>query len=74
MNTAGLRKPCAARYPSAGFLHALSVAGVRVTTGSDAHSPAEVGAGLPQARVALLDAGYDRVTVFRNRVAEEVPL
>lgn len=74
VNTAGLRKPCAELYPSPGFLRALRSAGVRVTTGSDAHRPAEVGAGFAEARSALLAAGYDRVTVFRNRIAEEVPL
>lgn len=74
VNTAGLRKPCAELYPSAGFLRALRAADVRVTTGSDAHTPAEVGAGLAEAREALLAAGYDRVTVFRNRIGEEISL
>ncbi len=74
VNTAGLRKPCAELYPSAGFLLELRRAGVRVTTGSDAHSPAEVGAGFADARRALIEAGYDRVTVFRRRTAEEVLL
>jgi len=74
VNTAGLRKPCAELYPSSGFLRALRQANVPVTTGSDAHSPAEVGAGFAQARRALADAGYDRITVFRDRMAEEVPL
>lgn len=74
VNTAGLRKPCAELYPSARFLHALRAADVHVTTGSDAHTPAEVGAGLTEAREALLAAGYDRVTVFRNRIGEEISL
>jgi len=74
VNSAGLRKPCAELYPSAGFLRALREADVRVTTGSDAHCPSEVGAGLVEARRALIDAGYDRVTVFRNRTPVEVLL
>jgi histidinol-phosphatase (PHP family) len=74
VNTAGLRKPCAELYPSAGFLRALREADVAVTTGSDAHRPGEVGAGFAEARSALLAAGYTRVSVFRNRQAEEVPL
>jgi histidinol-phosphatase (PHP family) len=74
VNTAGLRKPCNELYPSAAFLSALREADVRVTTGSDAHRAAEVGAGFAEARSALIAAGYDRVSLFHNRIAEEVAL
>lgn len=74
VNTAGLRKPCAELYPAAGLLRAAVRRGVPVTCGSDAHKPDEVGAGMDQARKALLAAGYRSMVVFRGRVAEEVPL
>lgn len=67
VNTAGLRKPCAELYPSAGFLAACARHGVRVSVGSDAHRPEDVGAGWAEAREALFDAGYDSVVYFRER-------
>lgn len=74
VNAAGLRKPCRELYPSDAFLRELAREGVPVTIGSDAHSPSDVGAGFSQARTALLGAGYQSIVVFRDRVAQEVPL
>ena len=74
VNTAGLRKPCAELYPAPGFLRAAARRGVPVTCGSDAHRPDEVGAGMGEAREALLAAGYRSLVVFRGRLPEEVPL
>jgi histidinol-phosphatase (PHP family) len=74
VNTAGLRKPVGEIYPSLPMLRACRRYGVPATTGSDAHVPGEVGAGLASARALLRDAGYDSLVVFRNRRAEEVPL
>ncbi|MHB8925616.1 MAG: histidinol-phosphatase HisJ family protein [Coriobacteriia bacterium] len=74
VNAAGLRKPCKELYPSDAFLRELARRGVRVTIGSDAHSPSDVGAGFAEARAALVRAGYQRIVVFRDRVAQEVSL
>lgn len=74
VNTAGLRKPVGEIYPALGLLRACRRRGVPATTGSDAHAPGEVGAGLVAARDLLREAGYDSLVVFRNRVAEEVAL
>lgn len=74
VNSAGLRKPVGEVYPSLAFLKALRARHVPVTMGSDAHAPDEVGAGLSRARDLIAAAGYDAVTVFRARVAHEVPL
>ena len=73
-NASGLRKPVAEIYPSTEFLRMARAAGIRCTMGSDAHAPSEVASGLPEARDALLAAGYRSVLVFRNHVAEEVAL
>lgn len=74
VNSAGLRKPVREIYPSLELLSACRRRGVPATTGSDAHSPGEVGEGLPAARELLLEAGYSSVLVFRNRIPEEVAL
>lgn len=74
VNTAGLRKPVGEIYPSLAFLRVCREAGVPATTGSDAHAPAEVAAGIPQARDLLRAAGYTSLVVFRGRQAEEVAL
>jgi histidinol-phosphatase (PHP family) len=73
-NSSGWRKPCAELYPSLEFLKLARAAGIPATIGSDAHSPDEVGAGLAEARAALLEAGYRSVLVWRGRVPEEVAL
>ena len=74
VNTAGLRKPVREVYPSLALLQACRRRGVPATTGSDAHSHEDVGAGLDRARELLLQAGYGSVLVFRKRVPTEVPL
>jgi histidinol-phosphatase (PHP family) len=74
VNSAGLRKPVREIYPSLELLSACRRRGVPATTGSDAHSPGEVGEGLSLARELLLSAGYSSVLVFRHRIAEEVAL
>ena len=74
VNTAGLRKPCAELYPAPALLAELHRAGVPVTIGSDAHDPADVGAGRDEALAALRAVGYRSVVVYRQRVPEEVGL
>lgn len=74
VNTAGLRKPCAEIYPCEDFLAACRRAGVRATVGTDAHSPADVAAGLAEARALLIRAGYDSVAVYRDRRPEDRPI
>ncbi len=74
VSSAGLRKPCAEIYPSEALLAAFRRAGVPVTTASDAHTPAEVGAGLDEVRAAVARAGYDAVVYFEAREMREVSL
>jgi histidinol-phosphatase (PHP family) len=71
VNSAGLRKPCAELYPSAAFLATCRRHGVACSFGSDAHQPEEVGYGWDAARDALLEAGYDSVVFFEERIARE---
>lgn len=70
INTAGLRAPAAEIYPSREFLHICCRHGVLVTLGSDAHRPADAGAGLPEAVALIKEAGYREVAVFKKRKRE----
>jgi histidinol-phosphatase (PHP family) len=74
VNTAGLRKPVGEIYPTLGLLEACRALGVPAVTGSDAHSPGEVGRDIDSAGDLLVRAGYESVVVYRGRRAEEVPL
>lgn len=41
-----------------------------VTTGSDAHLPADVGKGIPDACALLQECGFDRIAVYSHRKPE----
>ncbi|HEX9093039.1 MAG TPA: histidinol-phosphatase HisJ family protein [Coriobacteriia bacterium] len=74
VSTAGLRKPCAEIYPAPDLLAACRRHGVAATMGSDAHAPEDVGYRMDAARQLLLEVGYGKVLVWRDRVPREVPL
>jgi len=61
VSTAGLRKPVGELYPGKALLGEFCRAGVRVTVGSDAHTPSEVGFMIDAAYDALAAAGYEVV-------------
>lgn len=63
ISTGGLRKPIAEIYPGHEMLSAFCRAGVRVTVGSDAHAPAEVGYRIDAAYDAAAVAGYTQVSL-----------
>jgi histidinol-phosphatase (PHP family) len=71
-SSAGLRKPCRALYPDPDWLAAFRRAGVPVTLASDAHRPEDVARDYPTAVAALRGAGYETITRFRAREAEQV--
>jgi len=61
VSTAGLRKPVNEMYPAPELLAKFFAAGVEVTVGSDAHSPAEVGHSLEVAYSLVSAVGYGHV-------------
>ena len=65
VNTAGLRKDVGECYPSLELLRCFQQRGVECTVGADAHSPAEVAAGIGQAYKLMRLAGYEYVTAPR---------
>ena len=67
VNTAGLRYPVKEIYPAPELLEIFFKHGLPVTIGSDAHRPADVGAGLPEAIELIKNTGYREVAVFSGR-------
>ncbi len=67
VNTAGLRHPVQEIYPTEEFLRLCRAHRVPVCLGSDAHRPADVGAGLEQAVALLREVGYREIALFRGR-------
>lgn len=74
INTAGLRKPVGEIYPSPEILSLARKKGIPICFGSDAHSPAEVGADFEIALGAVRQAGYGEYFTIRHRKKRLVPL
>jgi histidinol-phosphatase (PHP family) len=73
INTSGLRRPVREIYPAPAFLGLCRELGIPVTLGSDAHAPEEVASDFHLALALLEEAGYDTITLFRERRAEQKP-
>ncbi len=73
-SSAGLRKPVRELYPDPDLLARFAAAGVPVTLASDAHRPEDVARDYATAVAALRSAGYQTITRFAGRRAEQVPL
>ncbi len=74
VNGAGVRHGVGSPYPSLRTLRLYrKMGGCRVTTGSDAHRPDDIGLGLRDAEEALMRAGLSAATVFRGRVGSSAP-
>lgn len=67
VSTAGLRKRAKEIYPARAFLQMCVEAGVPVALSSDAHLPADVGAGYEQALELLDSVGVSQLCVFSGR-------
>ncbi len=74
INTGGLRAPVGEWYPSPDLLRRLCEAGVRLTVGSDAHAPAEVGQDVDQVIRTLKHMGVGSIVGFRRRRPYEIAL
>lgn len=67
INTAGLRWPVDEMYPDPAFVRIAAEAGVPVTLGSDAHSPADVARDFDRALELMREAGYHQMAFFEDR-------
>ena len=72
LNTAGLRKDCKEIYPSRQIVEMAFAAGVRITFGSDAHAPGEVGMNFAEAIALARSVGYTQCCRFTQRRCEMV--
>lgn len=73
LNTAGLRKEVREIYPAPELVQCAFESGVRITFGSDAHAPCEVGADFDRAQELAESAGYRCAWAFRRGVPVELP-
>lgn len=67
INTSGKYHPCASFYPEFEILEECRRSGIRITLGSDAHSPNEVGRDLDIAIEMAKKAGYSEICAFTRR-------
>jgi histidinol-phosphatase (PHP family) len=75
INTAALRRRAAVLNPGLDILRwYVELGGERVTLGSDAHRPDQVGAGLDVALDAARSAGLKYLTFFEQRQARLAPI
>jgi len=74
VSTAGLRKPVGEIYPARGFLEMCVEAELPVALSSDAHRPADVGAGYEQALELLDELGVRELSVFEHRRRRPEPI
>ncbi len=74
VSTAGLRKPVGEIYPARDFLALCLEAGCPVALSSDAHVPADLGAGYEQALELLDSLGVSELCVFDGRERRLEPI
>ncbi len=74
VSTAGLRKRAREIYPAPAFLQMCLEAGAPVALSSDAHVPADVGAGYDQALELLESLGVKELSVFQRRSRRLEPM
>jgi len=67
LNASGLTKPCKEMFPATHVLQEAFKLGIPLTLGSDAHDPAKLGDGLPEARRQLWETGFRELAVFEGR-------
>ncbi len=75
VNMSGVRQEVGECFPAADTVRRYRELGGRcMSIGSDAHTAAHVGAGLPEATRILRQNGIDSLAVFRDRRLEPVPI
>ncbi|MGH9340261.1 MAG: histidinol-phosphatase [Acidobacteriota bacterium] len=72
LNTAGIRKGLGCPYPVPELVHMADRMGIGFCFGDDSHRPADVGAGIEEARSYLLQNGVGSITVLTRQEGEIV--
>ncbi|HLA41338.1 MAG TPA: histidinol-phosphatase HisJ [Candidatus Glassbacteria bacterium] len=66
VNASGWDKPCARQYPAEEIIVRALARGIRLTAGSDAHAPSEVGRHFDRLKAILSRLGVRRLVRFEN--------
>lgn len=74
LNTSGRLKRIPEMNPFPEMLRMMRERNIPVVIGADAHIPARVGEGYPEALALLADAGFERVTYFVDRQPRHVDI
>ena len=74
VSSAGLHRPVGEIYPGMALLKEFCTAGVPITLGSDAHTPADAGLDVHKAAAWATLAGYCSVACFSHRLRTLQPL
>jgi histidinol-phosphatase (PHP family) len=74
VNTSGYDHPVGDIYPSLEILKKCHELGIRITLGSDAHHPANVGNHFERVLPTLLSIGFRKLAAFTKREYLEVPI
>ncbi len=67
LNTSGPDRPCGEFLPGVRLLEMCFKHGIKITLGSDAHRPQQVGRHFEEAVGLLKKVGYTEIVTFRNR-------
>jgi histidinol-phosphatase (PHP family) len=74
LNTSGLNKSLPEMNPGDEMLKMMRERGIPVVVGSDSHTPRRVAENFHAALVALLEAGYENVSVFEHRKRRDLAI
>lgn len=74
INTSGLNKSFPEMNPGADMLSLMAERRIPVVIGSDSHTPMRVGDGFIEALGAMEEAGYETVSLFRERQRRDLSI
>ncbi len=75
VNTSGYRQPCGEPFPALETLKLYrEFGGELLTIGSDAHLGEHLGFGLERGLDVIRSAGFEAITLFRDRIPSQTPI
>jgi histidinol-phosphatase (PHP family) len=74
INTSGKTKDCGGWYPAEAILERACFYGVKVSFGSDSHTPERVGDDFEEVRSLLKQIGFKEWSIFRKRERVLIPI
>jgi len=74
LNTSGYRHPANQTYPAPALLKLLYKTGIKITMGSDAHLPGDVGQDFDRAAALAKKAGFTHLATFTKQHQDKIAL